>query len=524
MNAIVETRNGRLQGIAHADHLEFRGIPYALPPLGRLRLSAPQPIPAWEGILRADRFTDPCPQALNPLHGITRTSEDCLSLNIWAPPLNGHNKPVMVWIHGGGFSSGAGSQLMYHGKDLALHGDTIVITLNYRLGVFGFLHLDHLLSGTDNEFPPASNVGLRDIVVALKWVQENIEAFGGDPSQVTLFGESAGAMAITCLLTSPYAKGLFKRAILQSGGADFILTRDEADEIARHFLKSEPIAQVLGTASGSAALALLRNLSVETLLKGQQACQLLYYNRGPYLQQVIQRGMTLIPVIDGDFLPQAPLKALQEGVAKEIPLLISCTRDEWNLFLHAPEADGTTLAKRRYAHLDKSRLISLCERRLPGLGERAANLYEEMVPRWIDTPTALDIFSAFESDRLFRIPSIRIAEAQANFRKDVYMAHFDFDEGPMGACHGIDLPLVFGHTQTPMGTALIGNNTANQRLSEQVQGAWIAFARSGNPSSDAIGCWSPWLAGAPSTLIFSRTAHMGKDPVSLTRKLWEGIL
>lgn len=516
MNAIVETRYGRLQGIAHSDHLEFRGVPYARPPVGALRFAAPCPPEPWAGIRRADRFADACSQPLNPLHGITHASEDCLYLNLWAPPPSSSQlRPVMVWIHGGGFCSGSGSQIMYRGKNLALGGDMVVVTLNYRLGVLGFLHLDQMVNDA-GLVAPVNNVGLRDIVAALQWVQENIAAFGGDPQHVTVFGESAGAMCISSLLAMPSAKGLFKRAILQSGGADFVMTREEAQRVAYTFLDA------LGVGEGQ--YAKLLEFDTAQLLKAQQSCQQLAYNRGRYQQHVMQRGMTLIPVIDGELLPQSPLKALQDGAAKGIPVMVSCTRDEWNLFLHVPEQDGLSVAQRHYSDLDKSRLIDMCEQRLPGLGEKVANTYEDAVPHWIKQPAMLDVFSAFESDRMFRIPALRIAEAQARYRNDVFVGHFDYDEGPMGACHGIDLPLVFGHTDTAIGKALTGGSDSARKLSRQVQGAWIAFARSGNPSTDAIGIWKPWQQHAQHAMHFRKNTRVGKDPARHIRHLWEGVL
>lgn len=515
MNAIVDTLYGRLQGIAHPDHREFRGVPYARPPTGTLRFAAPQPPEPWIGIRRADRFGDACSQPLNPLHGITHASEDCLYLNFWTPPPTSQPRPVMVWIHGGGFCSGSGNQRMYCGKNLALGGDMIVVTLNYRLGVLGFLHLDQMINA-DHELAPVNNVGLRDIVAALRWIQDNIAAFGGDPRHVTLFGESAGAMCIASLLATPASKGLFNRAIMQSGGADFVMTRDEAQRVAYTFLNT------LGVDVDQPQKLL--QFDTARLLKAQQVCQNLAYNRGRYQQHVMQQGMSLVPVIDGEYLPTSPLRALQEGCAGDIPLMISCTRDEWNLFLHTPGYDGQSAAQQFYRDLDKSRLIDMCEQRLPGLGERAANMYENAVPHWIKTPAMLDVFSAFESDRMFRIPALRIAEAQARYRNDVFVGHFDYDEGPMGACHGIDLPLIFGHTDSAVGKALTGNTEAARKLSRQVQSAWIAFARSGNPSTDDIGIWKPWRQHEQNAMHFRKNTKVGKDPARHTRHLWEGVL
>lgn len=513
MSVIVETALGKLQGIDRNEYVEFRGIPYAQPPVGENRFRAPQPLEPWEGIRKADRFSDAAPQDEISLFGIGQTNEDCLYLNIWTPALDDKKRPVMFWVHGGGYITGAGSQLIYRGRDLAINGDVVVVTFNYRLGVLGYLHL---ADRVDADFGVGSNNGMLDQIAALKWVRENIASMGGDPDQITIFGESAGAMACAALIASPYSKGLFKKAILQSGSGDHVLTRHDANRITDKFFEAAGITPENPEK--------LRQLDIKTIIKAQRECLKLSVDRGLHRQAVPQFGMTLVPVIDGDTLPQAPITAIEDGVAKDIPLLIGTTRDEWNLFLHTPGPQGESLAKTKYKDLDKHRLIKICERDLPSLGEKSANLYEQLLKQRNENATYLDMYSAFESDRVFRIPSIRIAEAQSRHLENVYMFSFEWDKGVFGACHAVDIPFVFGGVSGGVGQILTGGGDAAKRLSDKVQSCWIAFARSSNPGTDDVGQWPGYETANRQVMIFDQETRLEKDPQGDSRQYWEGIL
>ncbi len=513
MSVIVETELGKLQGITRADYLEFRGIPYAQPPVGPLRFKAPQPLSPWGGVRKADRFSDASPQDEISMFGIGHTNEDCLYMNIWTPAADGAKRPVMVWIHGGGYVSGSGSQLIYRGRDIAKNGDVVVVTLNYRLGALGYLYLNEFI---DEHYEVSANNGLLDQIAALKWIQNNIVQFGGDPSQVTLFGESAGGMSVAALMAAPQARGLFHKAVIQSGSGDHVLTRSEANRVTERFFEATEI--------NPAQPEKLWTLDKAQIIKAQRECLKLSVNRGLHRQQVPQYGMTLVPTIDGDILPQAPITAIEDGHAADIPLLVSSTRDEWNLFLHTPGPDGESLAKTKYRSLDKLGLIKICERDLPGLGERSANLYEKVVRERNPDASYLDMYSAFESDRMFKVPCIRLAEAQSRHQDRVYLCSFDWDQGVFGACHAVDIPLVFGSVNAGIGQILTSGGEAAQRLSEKVQSCWIAFARSGNPATDEVGSWPGYQTAERNVMIFDQNCTLANDPHSETRQFWEGIL
>ncbi len=534
MTATVETRLGALQGIQRTNHIEFRGIPYAKPPVDELRFQAPQPLSPWQGIKRADRFGDASIQENISLFGVGSISEDCLYLNVWTPSLNTNEKnidetkrPVMVWIHGGGYISGSGSQLIYRGRELCENGDMVVVTINYRLGVLGFLDLTQYFS---SDLPVSANNGLLDQIAALQWVKDNILAFGGDPDQVTVFGESAGGMSIAALMASPLSKGLFNRAIIQSGSGDHVLTKEEATQVTDCFL------QETGVSSDDPDA--LFTLSTKQIIKAQKKCLSLSFDRGSQQQRVPQFGMTLVPVIDGDILPTTPIRAIENGAASEIALMAGATRDEWNLFLHTPGPEGDSLAKTHYKHLNKSDLIKICERDLPGLGEKSANLYESVIlsraesdaesngdsSTALPTGAALDMYSAFESDRMFRIPTLRLAEAQSRHRDDVYMFEFEWDKGVFGACHAVDIPFVFGATQGGFGQILTGGSNKAAELSSTVQSCWVAFARSGNPGTDRVGQWPGYSTNNRKVMCFDVDTRIVEDPQGTTRGHWDGIL
>ena len=247
---VVETRSGRLRGTERRGVLAFRGIPYAAPPSGPRRFRAPEPAESWPGVRDADAPGPGAPQrgatlggAFTRIIGPGATSEDCLTLDLWTPAADGARRPVLVWIHGGAFLMGAGSALAYGGAALARSGDVVVVTLNYRLGALGFLQLGDLAPAAGFD----SNLGLRDQIAALEWVRDNVAAFGGDPAQVCVFGESAGAMSVGALLGAPRARGLFARAIAQSGAAHNVAGRESAARVAATFL------DVLGLAPREAA-------------------------------------------------------------------------------------------------------------------------------------------------------------------------------------------------------------------------------------------------------------------------------
>ncbi len=506
--AIVETRSGRIEGTQDADVHVFRGVPYARPPVGSLRFAAPVREEPWPGVHRATEFGSSAPQnpmAL-PLPGmdVGPMDEDCLTLNVYTPGTDGGCRPVLVWIHGGGFVIGSGSQPIYDGVPLAGRGDVVVVTLNYRLGPLGFLYLADLCPDLVGA---VGNAGIRDQVAALEWVQENIAAFGGDPANVTIFGESAGGMSVGTLLGTPSAAGLFQRAIPQSGAAHNVHTRETATEVARHFLEAVGIAP-------EQAAEQLRRIPPDKLLDTQQ-------------QMVLKLGTTLgllpfQPLVDDDFLPEPPLAAIEAGHAAGIDLLTGTTRDEWKLFGFLEQGLAT---------LDEA---GLRERVAAQLGDEAAagrvvDAYRTArAGSGADTPK--DLFFAIETDRVFRLPAIRLAEAQQRHRDAVYMYTFNWESpmmgGALGACHAIELPFVFGQVGREGSELFVGTGPDAERLSGQVMDAWIAFARTGDPSHPGLpgGRWPAYEPSRRATLQLGRET-IGEDaPQDREREAWKGLL
>lgn len=331
---LVQTSYGMVQGVQEGTISSWKGIPYAQPPLGTRRFRPPQPPEAWHDVLQTTQFG---PMAMQPpsmpaeLLRRLSMSEDCLTLNIWSPGADERMRPVLVWIHGGGWLIGSGR--LHDGTSLAMLGDVVVVTLNYRLGPFGFLHLAE--PGGEG-YAASGNCGILDQVAALQWVQENIAAFGGDSHRVTVFGESAGAMSIGTLLALPAAQGLFQQAILQSGTVGPVRSSTEATTLARAFLKILDVSPE--------APSTLEQISAEQLVEAASAL--------PDWQGRTGTGdmIHFAPVIDGVILPQSPLQAIASGVAKHIPMIVGTTKDECLFYPFADptwrEANDETLIQR----------------------------------------------------------------------------------------------------------------------------------------------------------------------------------
>jgi para-nitrobenzyl esterase len=496
------TQHGHLEGELGADEVSlFRGIPYAQAPLGALRFRAPQPLAAWSGTRAARTFGASCPQE-RVMSDVGTCSEDCLFLNVWTPAVDRARRPVMVWIHGGSFNMGSASQPIYDAANLARRGDVVVVSINYRLGAFGFANLRDLL-GADAERVDANN-GLRDQVAGLRWVQENIAAFGGDPENVTLFGESAGAMSVGCLLAVPSARGLFRRAILQSGAAHHALTREHAAQVGARFL------QTLGVSS-QAPDALWR-ASTQQVLVAQRACASVVVEKGPVGKRLPQASMTLMPVVDGDFLPEYPLTAIEAGCAADVELIVGTNLDEWNYFMFLNEP--------RKRNIDETALHKIIEQRLPGHGARAVALYREVLgaelPPW-------KIYSAIESDRTFRVPALRLAEAQSKYNPNTFMYLFDYAsplfDGEMGACHALEIPFVFGSMHTQFARTFAGDNAIGAELSDRMLKSWTGFARQGVVSHETL-AWERYEISARRSLRLGARTQLERDPFRALQAFW----
>lgn len=481
---VVVTGSGRVAGIDRGGVLQFRGLPYAAAPIGDLRWHPPQPPAPWAGIRQADRFGPVAPQVPSPLTLLPRAdnveiSEDCLSLNVYTPSTDGTPRPVLVWIHGGAFTGGSGRNPWYNGSSFARQG-VVVVTINYRLGALGFLQLG-------DEFPGSGNCGLLDQVAALRWVQDNIAAFGGDPRNVTVFGESAGAMSVGALLAMPAAEGLFQGAILQSGAAS------SASDMAR---AEETAARLVSRLGG---LDALRSAPVERLLAAQS-------------EVVAERGapggrLPFQPVVDRATLPHLPLESIRKGSAAGVRLLTGTTRDEMTLLLAAVPG---------WRDVSEEQVVRRVDRAVPGRGRSLYDAYRGLIGA---SAMPADLWASIETDRVFRIPAIHLAEAMGRRTPNVWMYLFTWEspalDGALGACHALELPFVW-NTLSEATESFTGGGPEARALAEAMHGSWVRFAAGGDPG------WPRYEAGRRITRVFGPGEEAAQDPRTEMRRLWDG--
>jgi len=511
---VVETALGRLRGVERGGVLVFRGIPYARPPVGPLRLRAPQPPEPWGGVRDATRTGASAPQPrpfhfpgpLGALLGGAVQSEDCLTLNVWTPGLDDARRPVLVWIHGGAFVIGAGTSPVYSGRRLARRGDAVVVTLNYRLGALGFLHLGLLGAEGAEE---AVNLGVQDQVAALRFVREHAAAFGGDPQNVTIFGESAGAMSVATLLGTPAARGAFHRVVLQSGGAHNVSGPEAAARAADAFVRA------FGATRRDAVRA-LGSAPAEAILEAQA--------RAAVSLGLAHGTLPWQPAVDGRWIPRQPLEAVAAGDAAGVPMLVGTNRDEWKLF---------TLFDRRSRALDAAGLRRRLARILPGadgdgaaLAERALELYARAgAGRAAGGPLAL--WEAIQTDRIFRYPAARLAELHALHEPRTYKYLFEFvprlAPRRIGACHALEIPFVFGTLRHPLLRVLLGTGAALE-LSRAMREAWLAFAREGVPKAAALDAWPAYEPRRRATMRLGPRCGVVDAPLEAERRFWEPFL
>jgi para-nitrobenzyl esterase len=426
--------------------------------------------------------------------------EDCLRLNVQTPALDDAGRPVMVWIHGGGFTSGSSSTPWYNGSSFARRGDVVVVTVNYRLGALGFLHLAEIGGA---EHVSTGLLGILDQVAALQWVQDNIAAFGGDPDDVTVFGESAGAMSVGTLLGMPAAQGLFHKAIAQSGAAANVLPPATAAEVTATFLAT------FGTTDLEGLLA----ASPEALIEAQAvvSAELLANPARLAGSDGIALGMPFQPVLDGVELPEQPQLAIERGLSAGVPLLAGTTADEWNLF-HLTSPGG----------LDDPALLRRVDR-LVGDGTSLVDTYRAARPG--ATPDAL--WCAVLTDHVFRLPALRMLEAQAAHQPDhTFQYLFSWAsrafDGRLGACHALEIPFVFNTLGQPGADLFLGAGVEPTDLALAMHDAWIAFARTGDPSHPGLPTpWPPFDTDRRAVVEFGETVRVVDDPGSAERRIWQ---
>jgi para-nitrobenzyl esterase len=491
--SMVDTRSGKAQGYTRDGVHVFKGIPFARPPVGPLRFQPPQPPEPWAGVLDATRYGKISAQLQGRMERLfgappIESSEDSLTLNVWTPGLDDARRPVMVWIHGGAFVNGTGSTPWYNGIRFATAGDVVVVTINYRLGGFGFLHLADL---GGERFASSGNAGILDQVAALEWVRDNIDAFGGDPGNVMIFGESAGAMSVGTLLGTPAARGLFHRAALQSGSSSAVFTRDDATKVAEQLIVAAGLAP--GDVDGLVALP------TEALLAAQG--ELLAHRSALYTP--------FRPVVDGTALPSAPLDAIAAGREGDVPTLVGTTLDETTLFF---------LADPKVAALDETGLLARARELLGDGAEKAVATYTATCAG----ASPRDVLIAITTDWAFRIPAIRLAEAQAVKGRPAFMYLFTWATpvfgGALKSCHALELPFVFDNLQKGRSDMFTGDGPERQGLADRMHSAWIAFAHTSDPG------WPAYDLEDRATVVFSGEPNrVEPDPMGAERRLWEGV-
>jgi para-nitrobenzyl esterase len=498
---LVTTRQGTLHG-QHIDGIcVFKGIPYAAPPFGPNRFRPPQPAAAWAGVRDAHVYgpTVPKPPYIVPFDSILPEpvipGEDCLNLNIWTPDLGGASLPVMVWIHGGSYRNGSGAVPTYDGTHFARDG-VVCVTLNYRLGVDGFLALGDGIA----------NLGLLDQLAALRWVQDNIAAFGGDPGQVTIFGESAGGMSVSTLLAMPQSAGLFIRAIAQSGGPHFALPIETAQRLGGELAKQLGVEP---TRAAIAAVPLERLIQAQIELRAEQ----LAHPDPARWGETLFTGMLFQPVVDGDTLDALPITRIAGGSGAAVDLLLGSNSEEYRFFLVPPGL-----------------LDAVTDQYLAGI----ASGYGLPVDQAVATYRAVvgaeaspgELLSAISTDWLFRVPAIRMAEARAAGPAATYMYEFawrspQFD-GRLGSCHALEIAFVFDNLAQPENEPLAGS-APPQPIADMMHAAWVAFARTGNPSTTALPAWPRYDLSQRATMRFDSAPQVVDDPGAAERELWKGI-
>jgi para-nitrobenzyl esterase len=502
--ATIETTLGKVRGTAQAGVQAFRGVPYAASTAGANRFMPPAKREPWTDVrdtvelgLRAPQrpsdFHGQVPKAFDVMCPDEPMGEDCLVLNAWTPGTTaGRKRPVMVWLHGGGFTSGSGGFICYSGQELARKHDVVVVTVNHRLTVFGYLYFAGI--GGD-KYAKASNVGMLDIVAALEWVRDNAAAFGGDAGNVTIFGQSGGGGKVSALMAMPPAKGLFHRAIIESGADVKGVPVDVANKSAQTFLsrlslKPDQVDE-------------LQKLSMEQLLAAIPP------GGGPG-----SPGLALAPVVDGSTLPSGPFDPTAPEMSASIPLLIGTTETEVTFFPNQvldPIDDASlrthvkqTLAKASDAQVDE--VIAAYRKGRPGVANT-------------------DLYLALASDATFRAGVLTEADRKAAQKAAVYQYYFTWkspvEDGKLRSFHTLEIPFAFDNVD--MATSMTGAGPERQALADKVSGAWVAFARSGNPNHKGLPAWAPFDTTKRATMVLDNECKLVNDPHGEEQRLLRSV-
>jgi para-nitrobenzyl esterase len=509
LSPVIETAVGRIRGLTVQGVHVFRGVPYGAPTGGRNRFRPPRPPEPWSGVREATAYAGRSPQAaaapqrpeLATVWGPVDTlpvGEDCLTLHVWTPGLDDARRPVMVWLHGGAFSYGSANSPRYDSVRLAGRNDVVVVAVNHRLNIFGHLDLSRV---GDERFAQSGNAGVLDLVQALQWVREHAARFGGDPDNVTIFGQSGGGGKVSALLTMPAARGLFHKAIVQSGASVRFAEPERTERLAHAVLQKAGLR-----ADQAEALQDLPVDKVQALVAPAQA--VLPRPALPLLDRY-----NFGPVIDGDVLPAHPFDPAASALSADIPLIVGDTRDEAAIFLAPDDAvwHGTL------GEDDLARRIEAVA------GTAAPDLlaaYRRRMPQASPADRLVSMLSASN----FQVRSALLAERKAAQRAPVWTYRFDWTTpafgGRLKACHSVEVPFVFD-TLAVIGEA--HRRDGAQALADRVSRAWAAFARSGRPDCAGLPSWPAFTADRRETMLFDDACRVVADPDADVRVAWAGV-
>jgi para-nitrobenzyl esterase len=495
---IVNTSCGPIRGLVDDRGLfVFKGVRYGAPPVGNLRFRPPQKPDSWTEVADATRYGA---RAIQSAGGPTAApdapgiSEDCLFLNVWTPGLDNNKRPVMVWLHGGGFSAGSGGDSISEGGNLARKGDVVVVSVNHRLNVFGYLQLG---DAWGPEYASSGQAGMLDIVLSLEWVRDNIARFGGSPGNVTIFGESGGARKVPMLMAMPAAKGLFHKAIMQSGSGLDAPSREDAISLGRELLKK------LGIAEGDREA--LQSASAQAISDAQPAGA---PAASPAGQLTLPIG-GFVPCVDGIALPRKPFIPDAPSISAGIPLLLGSNKDEMTIFRARDPKFGASTDDDFTAYV---------RQQLPGKTEALIRAMRTAFPDY--SPSHL--ITAMETMKGYWIATVLQAErkaAQEAAPVYVYLLAWEtpIDGGKLRSHHALDLPLVFNNIES--GRNMVGPGPEPQRLADFMSSAWIAFARSGDPNTNGLPHWPSYDLKRRATMVFNAESRVQDDPYSEIRRI-----
>lgn len=504
---IVETTYGKVQGLKDDGIDAFLGVRYGKAPTGKLRFKAPQKPDPWDGIMDATDLGAPAMQMYSPsgpnTSDFTRQmqtifptgaeakidNEDSLFLNVWTPAADGQKRPVMVWFHGGGYAYGSGGWSAYDGRNLAEKGDVVVVTVNHRLNLFGYMYLGDRFGSA---YADSGNVGNLDLVASLEWVRDNIEAFGGDPSNVTIMGESGGGSKVSHMLATPAADGLFHKAIIQSGPG--VTSGKKADAAkATNLLLAE---------AGITTLEQLQAIPAEDLLAAARSAAAKGAGSG------MRNALNFGPIVDGKVLMRDPFLPAAPEQSKDVPVMIGWNKDEMTIF---------TAAQPWFGQLDEAGMMKMAETVDPATGKQLAEAYRAENPDYEPTHIMNRVMSA-----RFVTGSYLLADQKA--RQDgapVYMYRLIWEtpvsDGMFRSPHTLDIPFMFNNAEESR--VLVGPGDEPLKLEAMMSDAWLSFAKTGTPSSDLLPDWPEYDPQNRAVMQFDVTPHVTSDPEKAAREI-----